>query len=67
MVRDFIGGSYAKPKNFHCIKIKSSDTWTKLFPNSKERQLVMRLNQMNMSVTLRPWILVPDELIAAKL
>ncbi|WP_251366126.1 hypothetical protein [Coxiella-like endosymbiont of Rhipicephalus sanguineus] len=65
--KGFYGRKLYQAKDFHCIKIKSSDSWRKLFPNSKERQLVIQLNQMNMSVTLRSWILVPDGLIAAKL
>lgn len=60
--KGFYGRELCYAKDFHCIKIKSTDTWGKLFPNSKERQLVMRLNRMNMPVNLRPWILIPDNL-----
>lgn len=32
---------------FHCYKTHHGDTWWKLFPNSKERDIVMRINRMN--------------------
>ncbi|ACJ18266.1 L,D-transpeptidase [Coxiella burnetii] len=60
--KSFYGRELCHAKGYHCIKIKMGDTWQKLFPDEKERQLVMRLNRMNMPVSLRPWILVPDNL-----
>jgi len=40
------------PNLYRCIKVKRHDTWEKLFPNPKERNLVRRLNRMN--IPLRP-------------
>lgn len=47
---------------FKCIKIKRGDTWEKLFPNARDRAIVMRLNRMNMPVKYRSWIVVPTNL-----
>lgn len=44
---------------FKCIKVKRGDTWEKLFPDSRDRQIVMRLNRTNMPVKYRSWIVVP--------
>ncbi len=60
--RNFYGKELCQANEYHCIKIKNSDTWSKLFPDAKERQIVMRLNRLNMPLSRRPWIVVPDKL-----
>jgi len=46
----------------HCIKVKQGDTWSSLFPDNQQRDLVMRLNRTNVPLRFRPWIIVPDDL-----
>lgn len=47
---------------FICIKVKRGDTWEKMFPNPREREIVKRLNRTNMKMTYRSWIVVPKNL-----
>lgn len=44
---------------FKCIKVQSSDTWARLFPNRRNREIVKRLNRTNMALRHRRWIVVP--------
>ena len=48
--------------NFDCITIKKGDTWTKLFPNKNEREIVKRLNRTNTPLSSHRWIVVPTNL-----
>jgi hypothetical protein len=50
-----------KPE-YRCVKIKGSDSWGQLFPNAKERDLVKRVNRMNVFLKPKMVIAVPKEL-----
>ena len=60
------GGYYGQKlcgyPGFKCIEVERGDTWSKLFPNRKDRELVKRLNRTNVSLRYRSWILVPNNL-----
>ena len=45
--------------DFSCVQVKRGDSWEKLFPNAREREMVMRLNRTNMPLKYRSWIVVP--------
>lgn len=47
---------------FTCIKIKRGDSWSKLFPNRRHREVVKRLNRTNVALRNRTWIVVPNNL-----
>ena len=47
---------------FKCIEVGRGDTWSRLFPNRKDRELVKRLNRTNVALRYRSWILVPNNL-----
>ncbi len=47
---------------FKCVKIKPGDTWARLFPKLREREMVKRLNRTNISLRYRSWIVVPKNL-----
>lgn len=55
----FYGKRLCHSEEYFCIKIKRGDTWEKLFPNAKNRDIVKRLNRTNLRVSRRRWILVP--------
>jgi L,D-transpeptidase ErfK/SrfK len=55
----YYGGNLCAYEEFDCLSVKRSDTWVKLFPNERERELVKRLNRINLPVTNRSWIVVP--------
>lgn len=47
---------------YHCQKVKRGDTWQKLFPDSTERDVVMRINRMNIQPYPGMMIAVPNDL-----
>lgn len=55
----YYGGDLCAYPQFECVKVKSGDSWAKLFPDEYQRSLVKRLNRMNLPVTNRSWIVVP--------
>ena len=47
---------------FRCVPVKRGDSWKKLFPNQRQREIVKRLNRTNTSLGYRRWIVVPTNL-----
>lgn len=45
---------------YSCYQVKRSETWVKLFPDEKERDLVMRINRMNTRLYPGLTIAVPN-------
>ncbi len=62
MAQRYYGQYLCGYSGFKCVKISRGDTWERLFPNSRDRELVKRLNRMNMPVKYRSWIVVPTNL-----
>ena len=56
------GSNLCGYSGFKCVKVKRGDTWENLFHNEREREIVKRLNRMNMPVKYRSWIVVPTNL-----
>ncbi len=42
-----------------CVKIKPDEKWVHIFPDFAERNMMMRLNRMNVALSYRHWLLVP--------
>lgn len=49
----------ANDSRFTCYTVKSGDTWQKLFPNAERRDLVMRLNRINIHLASGMRIAIP--------
>ena len=47
---------------FHCMKVQPTDTWKSLWPNYRERDVIMRLNRSNVALKYRKWVVVPKHL-----
>lgn len=62
--KPYYGRELCSYPGFRCVKVKAGQTWDKLFPNLRERELVKRLNRTNMPLYMRKWIVVPDNLQA---
>lgn len=61
--QDYYSHTLCKQKElFRCIKVKRGDTWKKLWPDEQERDLVKRLNRMNVRLTRGMKLAVPDEI-----
>jgi len=49
-------------EGYKCIKIKRGDTWENLFRNDKNRDIVMRLNRINLPLYPGQYIAVPQDI-----
>lgn len=58
----YYGSELCSYSGFKCIKIQRGDTWAKLFPNKRKREIVKRLNRTNVALRHRDWIIVPTNL-----
>ncbi len=58
----YYGGHLCAYDDFTCVKVKHGETWKKLFPDRREREIVKRLNRTNLPLYSRQWIVVPDNL-----
>ncbi|EKD53634.1 MAG: Enhanced entry protein EnhA [uncultured bacterium] len=63
-----IGSSLCKNQSdYNCYVVKRGDTWDKLFPNSQQKDLVMRVNRMNTRLHSGMRIAIPKNLGSADL
>lgn len=49
-------------KQYNCYKVKSSDRWETLFKNAHDRDLVMRINRMNIPLYRGLHLAIPKDL-----
>ena len=62
--------SYSKPshaicqseEDFNCVRVKRGQSWQSLFPDERERGIVMRINHINSQIYAGMVIAVPDDL-----
>src|SRR3990167_2280936 len=47
---------------FYCKAIKPTDTWFKLWPDPRKREMMMKLNRTNVALDYRGWVLVPEDI-----
>lgn len=52
---------------YDCVKAKSGDRWSKLFPDENQRDLVKRFNRTNVKLRVGSLYAVPDDLENASL
>ncbi len=48
--------------NYDCVKVRQGQSWESLFPNAQQRDLVKRVNRMNVHLQAGMVIAVPDNL-----
>ncbi len=56
------GAKLCKKPEYKCVKVKKGDSWNKMFPNSRQRDLVKRLNRVNTRLRPGKVIAVPKKL-----
>ncbi len=56
----YYGANLCHYEGFSCHHVKPGDTWAKLFPDEKTRDMVKRLNRTNLPLQYRQWIVVPE-------
>ncbi len=54
--------SLCNTPDYHCLKSKPGETWESLFPNEQERDMVRRINRMNISLRAGMTIAVPNNI-----
>lgn len=57
--------AWCQVQGYHCVRIKEGQSWTSLFPDEIERDIVMRVNRTNNSLYGGLVIKVPDNLATA--
>lgn len=53
------GETLCASTDYYCIKVKNSDTWETLFTNEEERDIVRRVNRMNIDIRAGMTLAVP--------
>ncbi len=56
------GETLCHQPDYFCIKVKYQETWESLFPNDEERDLVRRVNRMNIPLRTGMMIAVPKNI-----
>jgi L,D-transpeptidase ErfK/SrfK len=59
------GQSLCQYQGFHCVRVKRGQSWSSLFPDEQDRDIVMRINRMNTQIWSGMVIAVPDQLESA--
>ncbi|MCH9769779.1 MAG: L,D-transpeptidase [Gammaproteobacteria bacterium] len=60
--KQYYGQNLCGYEQFKCVKVKRGDTWTKLFPDKRQREIVKRFNRTNIPLHYRSWLVVPTDL-----
>ncbi len=61
-VPTFYGTGLCHTKGFHCVKVKGGQSWKRMFPNERERDLVQRLNRSDTYLYSGRKLVVPDDI-----
>lgn len=56
------GEQYCSDPDYHCIKVGRGQSWDSLFPDEREREIVMKLNRMNIRLRRGMEIAVPNDM-----
>lgn len=56
------GKALCHSSGYHCKRIRSGQSWSSLWPNEHDRELMMRINRMNTQVYAGMTVAVPDNL-----
>lgn len=56
------GESLCNSTDYSCIKVKSGETWESLFNNEEERDIIRRVNRMNISLHTGMTLAVPKNI-----
>lgn len=58
----YYGAHLCGYSGFKCVEVKKGDTWAKMFPDRRKREIVKRLNRTNVALRHRNWIVIPTNL-----
>lgn len=60
--KDRYGEFLCLHSDFYCIEVQRGDSWTSLFPNDLQRDIVRRVNRMNLILRPKDRLAIPHEL-----
>ncbi len=63
----YYGSGLCQAPGFHCVKVSGGSTWTSLFPDERQRDLVQRINRTYNPLWAGKMLAVPDDLSHANL
>ncbi|OGT65405.1 MAG: hypothetical protein A3J38_03735 [Gammaproteobacteria bacterium RIFCSPHIGHO2_12_FULL_45_9] len=58
----YYGRELCNYSDFKCVTVGRHATWNSLFPDARERTIVMRLNRTTLPLYTRSWIVVPKNI-----
>lgn len=58
----YYGRQLCTAADYHCVTVKHGETWEKMFPNEKERDLVQRVNRTYNRLSVGQVVVVPNAL-----
>lgn len=61
------GARLCQEKNFSCLTVTKGQTWNRLWPDPAQRDLIRRLNRMNIALQVGMRLAVPDDWATATL
>lgn len=64
---EYYASGLCEKSGFHCIKVESGQTWTSLFPDEKQRDIVQRVNRTYNYLWTGKTLAVPDKLAESDL
>lgn len=56
------GDTLCRNPDYFCIKVKQKESWEKLFPNPEVRDIIMRVNRLNVRLTPNMILAIPKNL-----
>ncbi|MBA2652617.1 MAG: L,D-transpeptidase, partial [Tatlockia sp.] len=56
------GETLCNSSDYSCIKVKKGESWTSLFPNDETRDIIRRINRMNIRLHEGMTIAVPKNI-----
>ena len=62
---EYFASGLCESAGFHCIKVESGQSWTSLFPDEKQRDIVQRVNRTYNHLWAGKTLAVPDKLETA--
>ena len=60
--KSHLGPAWCQKDGFFCLRVKGGQSWESLFPDDRERDMVMRINRTNTMLYPSRVIMVPDNL-----
>jgi L,D-transpeptidase ErfK/SrfK len=58
----FYGKEFCDYPDYFCMRVEEGQTWENLWPDNRDRNLIMRFNRTNLPLSTRHWIVIPKNI-----